>query len=1299
MPEFFPRLIRPTLPITDGDTSIRVTSVNPFSSRLPGGGTATLLGWGFRKNSNGTAPSVLVCGVAATGVVVVDQTTLTFTIPAGASTGVGDIVVTIDGNVATLHSGFTYIAEQILSISPSYGPLIGGTQITLKGVNFDPNIKYRVRFGSSDFGTGVVVIDQNTILVTTPNHAIGFVDVSLMNCVVMFSPSIFSVTIFDTSTHADQTYTTFRLGFQYTLLVRGEDIRRNPGISINESLGAAPSTCNFRIDGRSNAPKGGEKIQITDSFDSGRLLWAGTVQTVKQIYEGLTNQLAWDATCVDFTWLANRIRPKGAWFQVSASQIVKELVAQCCPGFTSNFVQSNLAKVTIVCDGSDDLTSTLNKIAEAIGGGHWYFDFTQDLHFFHRPSDLIPPNPPIDTSLVTGFATLTAGAVTPALINYTRGFYAVRVQFVYSDGTLSGLSPWSNLVYFDGSKLFSLSNIPTGPARGSLTTTARRLWVHRFSAITDPALRDSIWRVLPFCQINDNTTTAFTTFFGSTGASVAGIVDIGATVAVPDGGNPNHPSAPAGAPSALTSSYVNGDPGWWTGSWFNYRYAYLYRDGSVSMASAPSTNIGYQYMTRGYLLSTARVGVTPGPVIGTNNDCIARLVWQSEGIPKISGYSESWSGTGPGVGYGQGVAGYLLADPVWSTGAGMVEGIAVIPDNVTDHIHFNKGNLGDPIYASNGGSGSGFSAYWTRVPGAGDDIGDVTIGGVNCCFGSAHSGLFMTDTDKSYTFTPDPVPAWPNEDGPYLEDVNKPTDITASNTQLLYETAGTPFSMTTDRSQVRNRVFVIGAGSTLTQAYVDGDLKVYVADITSFALGGGRLRIEDVATGTTEFQDYSGLAQKDGVPYIVLKRTLNFKYSQNAVVYNFYQADDKNSQDYMAKTELDYTGRPTDGVHEFTISDSSLKTVWQLYMRAYAELELYAWPIVSVEYSTRDANSRIGKTVHVDMTNPPCQGDFLIQNVTIDQVHDEGDAIFPRYTVKASTLRFDLDDLLIKMLGQGGGSGISVGGIANAGTNQSGQSPVATTNIFTNSPVKFGYTFPAFNTVTNNSQWVYSPVGEPTSISASSLQGGQANGKTLADGRQFGLAGVGAGPGASNPMGQTSLILGMPGLGAKARWLLRVPTKAEMDLSLNPNALFCNFGIGTSILGIGVPSAQGVYVSFNGNAGGGQLRDHWYMNVIGTDANYFFDLGKAIQDSDYDFTFEELDALHFKMTVIGLGATPAPIPSGVFASPNSTGTGVAYVVPFRPAAGASYWVASNIQTNLVTTNGIMWIRRVEWSCN
>jgi hypothetical protein len=218
------------------------------------------------------------------------------------------------------------------------------------------------------------------------------------------------------------------------------------------------------------------------------------------------------------------------------------------------------------------------------------------------------------------------------------------------------------------------------------------------------------------------------------------------------------------------------------------------------------------------------------------------------------------------------------------------------------------------------------------------------------------------------------------------------------------------FRSTSDMSQLRNRIYVRGAGTVTTAATAAGGRILNVADTTYFARGTG------MVWANYQKLNYSGVSAPSGPGSIMLQDALTFPVDSGTSVNLFYQADDLASQRAISLIELDKDGKPTDGVHEYTIIDTSLSTPFQLYMRAQAELELFAWPIVSVDYATRDPNSAPGRVVNIDLSDPPCKGEFLIQDVTIDQVHDESDQLLPRYNVHASSVKFELSDLLLKIL-------------------------------------------------------------------------------------------------------------------------------------------------------------------------------------------------------------------------------------------------------------------------------------------
>lgn len=103
-----------------------------------------------------------------------------------------------------------------------------------------------------------------------------------------------------------------------------------------------------------------------------------------------------------------------------------------------------------------------------------------------------------------------------------------------------------------------------------------------------------------------------------------------------------------------------------------------------------------------------------------------------------------------------------------------------------------------------------------------------------------------------------------------------------------------------------------------------------------------------------------------------------------------------------------------DGILEApVINDPSITTSDQAIARGQAELALFKQPIKTLSYSTRDPKTKAGKEISVNLTTPPVVGTFLIQEVSIDQIHEDATGLtYPRYNVKATSVLLTLEDLL-----------------------------------------------------------------------------------------------------------------------------------------------------------------------------------------------------------------------------------------------------------------------------------------------
>ena len=155
-----------------------VTSISPNSGTINGGTAVSITGTGFLAGA-----TVSLGGTAATGVTVVNSTSITATTPAHAAGTVSVVVTNSDTQSGTLTQGFTYTTVSnppptLTGVSPASGTAAGGTSVTITGTGFLAGAT--VSLGGTP-ATGVTVVSSTTITATTPAHAAGAVDVVVSN--------------------------------------------------------------------------------------------------------------------------------------------------------------------------------------------------------------------------------------------------------------------------------------------------------------------------------------------------------------------------------------------------------------------------------------------------------------------------------------------------------------------------------------------------------------------------------------------------------------------------------------------------------------------------------------------------------------------------------------------------------------------------------------------------------------------------------------------------------------------------------------------------------------------------------------------------------------------------------------------------------------------------------------------------------------------------------------------------------------------------------------------------------------
>ncbi len=151
-----------------------VGSVAPGNGPIGGGTTITLTGTGFVAGA-----AVTVDGNSCANVNVTSSTTITCLTPSGTA-GLKSIVVTnADKQSVTGANLFTYVgAPTITTVSPTAGPVGGGTSLTVNGTNLSTTVLVKV---GAITCTGLVVVGPTQITCNTPASAAGAADVVLIN--------------------------------------------------------------------------------------------------------------------------------------------------------------------------------------------------------------------------------------------------------------------------------------------------------------------------------------------------------------------------------------------------------------------------------------------------------------------------------------------------------------------------------------------------------------------------------------------------------------------------------------------------------------------------------------------------------------------------------------------------------------------------------------------------------------------------------------------------------------------------------------------------------------------------------------------------------------------------------------------------------------------------------------------------------------------------------------------------------------------------------------------------------------
>lgn len=169
LPEAFTYVVPDSRPV--------ITGIEPASGSTLGGNWVTITGEDFRED-----PEVFIGGQPALEVKLVDGQTLRVKTPPH-SEGPKDVTVTnYDGGTATLAAAYTYKVPEsqpvIKKVEPNRGPQMGGTAITVTGLDFREGLKLYIGGAPAQ---EVRLVDYKTITAVTPPGTEGPADVTVVN--------------------------------------------------------------------------------------------------------------------------------------------------------------------------------------------------------------------------------------------------------------------------------------------------------------------------------------------------------------------------------------------------------------------------------------------------------------------------------------------------------------------------------------------------------------------------------------------------------------------------------------------------------------------------------------------------------------------------------------------------------------------------------------------------------------------------------------------------------------------------------------------------------------------------------------------------------------------------------------------------------------------------------------------------------------------------------------------------------------------------------------------------------------
>ncbi len=844
---------------------------------------------------------------------------------------------------------------------------------------------------------------------------------------------------------------------QWIFLLAGVDVTsrvRLEGSSIHEALHAAPNTAELVID--TTAPTTAAAIQIgLGRLDDDALLFAGTIQTVGDRYVDHPDSLLWPVSLVDYTFAINKRRPFGTYVDVSATTIALEWIARYAPGFSGSGVAPNLPTVSITVDGSDDFMTCLGRLATAIGGQS-DVDYRKIVSLCvtdtgDPPDPLTALNPPLNDPPMT-FATDLSQLRTRV---YGKGHGETVPLDVAAGETIV---PIGDAVMFSETGGQAIAATTSGAAQSEILTYTG-VQLGDAGTLVGPGVAPAVAPNLsPIVGAGLSVGTyQYATVFGT----AAGKSLPGPTRAITVG----LMAAPTGAPYPVTASGSGLSVG-------TYQYAY------TDVTAAGETLPGPGFTVDVIAPSAPAAPAIDNTVIGNAwngfaaGDTVDEKLTYSWAAASSDDTKDAIGPAATFVAVASGVPDYAN-DPLVSIVHAVDPAIRWV--KLWQQVN-GGGYLFVKVWTNVPGTTTIFlqNVYptATTIPAAGVwkqvQVSSLAPGPI----GTTARNLYRTVAGGAQLKRV--VQLADNTTQEYLDAIadgslgaNAPTVATAIAQQVGISAVALGPTGTTYREV--HRTAVGGTQLKLQQTIANNTATAGVTDATADAALGANVPTTDTSgltqptgqvnagsttllTAGVPFADagwvrlgdtwvrYTGIsgntltgippsgagALLTTVPYGTLvisgsaltgvnrNNGLTHALAKGSAIHIWVERNDLDAQAALGLLELDADGHPTDGIHDYTISDERRGEA-SLTAACDADLATFSRPIVSVTYHTRHPNHRPGRIVSIDLagTGFGLSGDFVIQSTTITS---DGPLLAPRYAVQASSVSFTLMDLLRKVV-------------------------------------------------------------------------------------------------------------------------------------------------------------------------------------------------------------------------------------------------------------------------------------------